>query len=184
MHRDVIWGTKMALVIVDPQRKFSLDIPDWNERMSTAIAATNEFSEVFRKNGSPVILIHFDGESHTGYNAEDADSWLPGLHVEESDIVIHKQHMNCFKLTDLEKTLRDNGVDCILFAGMLTEFCVMTTYFSAAERGFYPFLATKATIPYNEKGNEAAEVICNMVSPDVVDKFLKGEQPEFDLEGH
>ena len=184
MHRDMIWGSDMALVIVDPQRKFSLDIPDWEERMNKAVTGMNAFSKIFRENGKPVILIQFDGESHTGYSGEDADSWLPGLITDDSDIIIHKTHMNCFKETDLEKTLRDLNVDSVLFAGMLTEYCVMTTYFAAAERGFYTFLGENSTIPYDVKGNEAAEVICSTVSLGTVERFLKGEQPEIDISGH
>lgn len=182
MHRQMIWGKKMALVIVDPQRKFTLDIPDWDTRMSEAIRGINSFSEVFRRNGAPVILISFDGKSHTGYSGADENEWLPGLKVEESDIVVHKMHMNCFKETDLEKVLRDTGSDCVLLAGMLTEYCVMTTYFAAAERGFYPFLAKDSTICYDPRGNEAAEIICSIVDTDTVDRFLKGEQPEVDLD--
>lgn len=29
MIRDLISGTAMAMVVVDPQRKFSLDTPEW-----------------------------------------------------------------------------------------------------------------------------------------------------------
>ncbi|MBE6527675.1 MAG: cysteine hydrolase [Thermoplasmata archaeon] len=183
MKRDVIWGTKMALVVIDPQRKFSLSVPDWEDRMVNAVKGMNAMSDVFRKNGCPVLFIHFDGSSHTGYEGDDADAWLPGLNVEDKDIVVHKQHMNCFKETVLEEKLRELGIDCVLFAGMLTEYCVMTTYFAAAERGFYPFMAADSTICYDPKGNEAAGIICNVVDTGVVDRFLRGDQPPLDLAG-
>ncbi len=178
MKADSIWGKKMAMVVVDPQRKFSLPVPDWKDRMESAVEAINRFAGIFRSHGAPVIFVGFVGPSHCGYEGDDGDEWLPGLAVEDSDIIVLKEHMNCFKETDLEKILADNGIDSILFAGMLTEFCVITTYFGAGERGISPYLGKDATIPYNQEGNKAAEVICRVVSADVLERFLSGEQPE------
>ncbi len=183
MIRDYIWGKHLALIIVDPQRKFSLEVDDWKERMESAVANINSFTEVFRKYGAPVIFIRFDGESHTGYNGDDGDEWLPGIKTAETDIVIHKCHMNCFKETELEKVLKEHEIDCAIFAGMLTEFCVATTYYAAAERGVFPFMGKNAMIPYNADGNKAAEIMCSMVTVETTERYLKGEQPEIVL-GH
>lgn len=172
-----IYGSKMAMVIVDPQRKFTLSVPDWEARRSRAVEAINGFSRAFRKYKLPVIFIHFDGESHVAYPGDDGDEWLPGIECEDSDIIIHKRHMNCFKETDLEKVLKENGVNCVLYTGMLTEYCVMSTYFAASERNLVSYMGKDATIPYNEKGNEAAELICSTVTPEVLERFLSGEQP-------
>ena len=174
---DAIWGKKLALVIVDPQRKFSLQVPDWDSRMKEAVQGINAFAQEFRRHSMPVIFIHFDGTSHTGYAGEDGDSWLPGIVSKDTDIVIHKQHMNCFKETDLEKILRDNGADSAIFTGMLTEFCVISTYFAASERGIFPYLGKGALIPYHAEGNKAAELICSMVGVETTRRFLDGEQP-------
>jgi nicotinamidase-related amidase len=173
---DSIWGKRMALVIVDPQRKFTLDVPDWDARMNKAVKAINCFSNMFRKYGQPVIFIHFDGESHCMYEGDDGDDWLPGIVAKDSDMVVHKQHMNCFKGTELEGILKDEGVESVLYAGMLTEYCVMSTYFAASERNLASYMAKDATIAYNEKGNEAAELICSTVTTEVLEKYLSGEQ--------
>ncbi len=174
---DYVWGKKVALVIVDPQRKFSLNVPDWESRMGSAVKGINEFAKLFREHGCPVILIRFIGESHTGYQGDDADEWLPGLEVKDSDIIVDKQHMNCFKDTNLLDILKENGVDSAIYAGMLTEFCVISTYFGSGERSVFPYLAKGALIPYNEKGNDAAELICSMVEVPTVKRFLDGDQP-------
>ena len=74
-------------------------------------------------------------------------------------------------------------IDCAIFAGMLTEFCVATTYYAAAERGVFPFMGKDAMIPYNADGNKAAEIMCSMVTVETTERYLKGEQPEIVL-GH
>lgn len=182
MKAGFIWGKKCALVIIDPQRKFSLDIPDWETRRDSAVEAMNTFAALFRENGAPVVFIRFDGSSHTGYSGDDGDEWLQGLETAETDIVVHKENMSCFKQTELEKVLGENGVDCAVYVGMLTEYCVISTYFSSSERGIVPYLGEKAMIPYNAEGNKAAELICNTVDPELVGRFLRGEQPEIRLE--
>ncbi len=182
MIRDYIWGKHLALIVIDPQRKFTLCIDEWSERMVPAVEGINKFLRIFRNHGAPVIFIHFDGPSHTGYRGEDEDEWLPGIESAETDIVVHKKHMNCFKETDLENILKDNNIDCAVFTGMLTEFCVATTYFAASERGVFPYMGKGALIPYNKDGNWAAEIMCSMVEPETVERYLKGEQPPIVLD--
>ena len=177
MIRDYIWGKHVALVVVDPQRKFSLKTEDWDQRSSSAVESINAFTKLFRRYNAPVIFIHFDGSSHTGYDGDDGDDWLKGIETSDSDIVVHKKHMNCFKETDLEKVLKDHKIDCALFAGMLTEFCVATTYFAAAERGIFPYMAKDALIPYDKEGNRASEIMCTTVTLETTERYLKGEQP-------
>lgn len=183
MFRDKIWGTKMAMVVVDPQRKFTLPIPEWDERSSAAIAGINRYARIFRSRGIPVFFIHYDGKSHVPYGKNDGDEWLDGIETDPSDIVIHKKHMSCFKETELEKELKSRGFDVILLAGMLTEFCVISTYYSAVEREINAYLAKGALIQYNPNGNESAEVVCNNTDEGVIERFLDGKQePWGDIE--
>ncbi len=178
MITDTIWGKRMALVMVDPQRKFSLKVPDWGERMGSAVEGMNRFSRIFRRYDAPVVLVRFEGPSHCGYEGDDGDDWLPGLETEPTDVVVSKRNMSCFKETDLLKVLQDRGADCALFVGMLTEFCVISTYFAASERNIMPYLGKGAMIAYNLNGNEAAELVCGTVEEHTVERFLSGEQPE------
>jgi len=176
MFRDKIWGSKMAMVVVDPQRKFTLPIPEWEERSSAAIAGINRFAKIFRERNMPVFFIHYDGPSHVPYGKNDGDEWLEGIETAPTDIIVHKEHMSCFKQTVLEKELKDRGIDCILLAGMLTEFCVVSTYFSAIEREINGYMAKGALIQYDVKGNDATEVICNTTDEETIIRFLDGKQ--------
>ena len=176
MFRDKIWGTKMAMVVVDPQRKFTLPVPDWKERSSAAIEGINRYADIFRERGIPVFYIHYDGPSHVPYGKNDGDEWLEGIDYRDEYITIHKGHMSCFKETFLLKELQDRGIDCILLAGMLTEFCVISTYFSAIERDINGYRAKGALIAYGEEGNHAAEVVCNTTDEATIIKFLDGKQ--------
>lgn len=149
------------------------------------MARINEFAGCFRRHGAPVVFVAFDGESHCEYRGDDGDEWFEGIETSPSDIVVHKRSMSCFKDTDLEHVLRGRGVDCILLAGAFTEFCVISTYFSASDRGIAPFIGRGASIAYDhEKGNPAAEVLCNVVEPGTVETFLSGGQRPFGGQYH
>ena len=179
MYRDKIWGTKMAMVVVDPQRKFSLPIPDWESVRDRAVSGINSYARIFRDRGIPVIFIFYDGESHVPYPGTDGDDWLQGIQTDPSDVVIHKSNMSCFKQTELEKFLKDAGYDCILLTGMLTEFCVAGTYFGAIDRDINAYLAKGALISYTKDGDFASEVLCNTTDAEVIERFLDGKQEPF-----
>ena len=179
MLSEKIWGSKMAMVVVDPQRKFTLPTDDWDAVSGSAVAGINRFARIFRERGIPVFFIHFDGASHVPYPGTDGDEWLKGIETDPSDVVIHKEHMNCFKQTSLEQELKSRGFDCILLAGMLTELCIAGTYYGAIERDIGAYLAKGALISYSKEGNPASEVLCNTVTEKVVETFLDGKQEPF-----
>ena len=173
MKRTEMLGENTALIVVDAQRKFPVDVPDWESVRDAGVAGINRYAEMFRKAGRPVFLMYFEGESHSLYEGDDGDEWLQGLHVEPSDIVVVKRYMSSFKGNDLEEQLRSRGVDCVLICGPYAEFCVSATYFSAAERDFWAYLAHGALISWNNPGGcEAAEMLCGTVDEETVRRKL------------
>ena len=64
MQRDYIYGEKAALVVVDPQRKFTLPTDDWEEIRGRTVPEINRYARLFREHGLPVIFIAFQGPAH------------------------------------------------------------------------------------------------------------------------
>ncbi|MCQ2069568.1 MAG: cysteine hydrolase [archaeon] len=180
MILDTIWGSNMALLVVDMQRKFAMERADWAVIRDSAVGKINSLTEMFRSHGRSVIFVATDGEGHGLYTGDDGDEWLEGLRCLPDDIVVHKGGMSAFRGTNLEDILKEEGIDCVLIAGMYTEMCVVGTYFSASERDIFPCLAQDAVIAYGEGINDAAEKILNIVSADTVERFLDGEQEYLD----
>lgn len=63
--------------------------------------------------------------------------------------VIHKPQFDAFFETDLEDRLKENGVEQIIFTGVMTNLCVETTLRSAFVKGFDPILPVDTTAAYN-----------------------------------
>ena len=51
MQRDYIYGEKAALVVVDPQRKFTLPTDDWEEIRGRTVPEINRYARLFREHG-------------------------------------------------------------------------------------------------------------------------------------
>ncbi|MCL6446627.1 MAG: cysteine hydrolase [Armatimonadetes bacterium] len=58
------------------------------------------------------------------------------LKPEPGDIILEKRRMSAFFKTDLDITLRDNGVERVAVAGIATPFCVLLTALDALCYGF------------------------------------------------
>ena len=169
MHRSSILGSNLALVVVDAQRKFSIDRPDWAEIRDPGVAGMNRYMRMFREAGRPVILMAFQGETHNPYSGDDGDEWLQGLDVQPSDIIVDKTCMSSFKNTELEETLKRTGSDTVVIIGAYAEFCVAATFFSAIEHDIHAYIGKGGIIAWNNPGGiEATEMLCGTASEELI----------------
>ncbi|HKI92667.1 MAG TPA: cysteine hydrolase family protein [Gaiellaceae bacterium] len=128
-----------ALVIVDiqddyfPGGKFPLVGPD------AAAERAASLLEAFRAAGETVVHVRhvwdepdaaFMKPGTPGIEINAAVAPLPG------ELVISKEHPNAFLETELERTLRDVGVEQLVVCGMMTSMCVDATVRAAADLGF------------------------------------------------
>lgn len=79
MMLDNIWGSRMALLVVDMQRKFAMERDDWDNTRYSVVSEINSLAEMFRSYGRPVIFVATDGEGHGLCKGNDGDGWLEGL---------------------------------------------------------------------------------------------------------
>ncbi|MDR1690746.1 MAG: isochorismatase family protein, partial [Candidatus Methanoplasma sp.] len=134
----------------------------------------NRTAEMFRSNGRPVIFVYFDGHSHSSvYTKNDGNEYLHGIVSDPRDITVHKGHMNSFLHSKLADVLKECGCDSVLLAGMVTQLCVMGTYYGAYEYKLSPYLLVGGTIATDEKYNQAALTLCNKFTFEDVEENLR-----------
>ncbi len=73
----------------------------------------------------------------------------------KSDIVLEKRRMSSFFKTDLDITLRDNGVERVAVAGIATPYCVLITAFDAFANGFKSVILEDCCTAYPLAGHDA-----------------------------
>lgn len=106
-------------------------------------------SEAFRAKGGTVIYVRVDvsnflrlpvdkdwGRGNSTPPPPSASELAPQSGYQEGDIVVVKRQWGAFGTTDIEKQLRDRGVDTIVLTGVATNYGVESTAREAAGLGF------------------------------------------------
>ncbi|MDR1405466.1 MAG: cysteine hydrolase [Candidatus Methanoplasma sp.] len=165
---------KIALVIVDVQRKFMGNGRTKIRELTESHLNTINFAiESFREADRPVIFVKFDGnEECVVYDADDGDEYVQGLSVSPKDIAVRKRYMNSFKDSRLAEVVRQFGCDCVLIAGLVAQYCVMATYFGAFDHGITPYIMKGGIIGTDEEQEFHCESVVKLFDRDDVSENL------------
>ena len=140
-------GRSPALIIVDAVLGFtSMDSP-LGADFSDQIKVIDRLVQHAQKKGWPVIfstvIYHSDDQASVfREKLPDLNILVPGskwvkldprLSRGEQGILLEKQHASCFFGTDLDKMLRNAGVDSVLIGGFTTSGCVRATAVDALQ---------------------------------------------------
>lgn len=151
---------KIALVVIDVQRKFTGgSIPEKGNL--AAIDTINKTVRMFNDSDRPVIFVHYDGPCEcSAYDKDDGDEYLHDIESDPKNIIVHKKHMNSFTGTKLADVVKKCGCDSVLLCGMVTQFCVIGTYYGAFDHNISSYLLIGGTIATDPMYDEAAYTLC------------------------
>ncbi|MBQ8644685.1 MAG: cysteine hydrolase [Candidatus Methanomethylophilaceae archaeon] len=158
---------KLALVLVDIQRKFIETTDGLKVSMMGKVDTVNQAIDLFRSTGNPVIYIMFDGLGSCIREVEDGDELVPGLREpRDGEPVLHKTAMNAFNGTGLESILKDMGCDGIVLAGLVAHMCVAASYYGAHDVDIMASMLDGGIAATDEENVEHVLSICNKVTLD------------------
>ena len=123
---------KSALLIVDIQKEF-YNNEDMRPNLQRIFEHVNYVSGLYRKHNQLVVHIQHNvagGEGNKGFEIVDE------IEQGDKDLYFVKSYGNSFWKTDLEKVLKENGIDFVLVCGFAALNCVLATFNGAKERGF------------------------------------------------
>jgi nicotinamidase-related amidase len=127
-----------AFILLDPQCDFFESAnPNWKGFEKT-IPVINRTLDYFRQHHLPVIIIQ-----HTSVKLPaHTPRWAiyPKIQLHASDLILRKHYQNAFWKSRLGSILHKERVSHIVIAGYMAEYCVLSTYRGAIERGFKPVL--------------------------------------------
>lgn len=128
-----------ALLVIDVQKDY---FPGGKMELVGSLEAGTRIKSVienFRNRGKPIIHVqHIAAKPDAAFFLPGSDGVrfhecsLPG-HYEK---VIRKNFPNSFRSTGLEIHCRNNEIDTLVIAGMMTHMCVDTTVRAAFDLGF------------------------------------------------
>lgn len=146
--------------------------PAGRESLLAASARINEALELFRRHGAPVLVV-LDEEAPTRVPGDPSFEPHEGLRLEGSDRRVHKQYNNSFWQTELDALLKGAGVDTVVVSGWCAEFCVLSTYRGAVERGYRARLLEGGIASDSAERLRMVEQICPRVGADTLAELLR-----------
>jgi len=81
---------------------------------------------------------------------------LEEIKPQDGELVFHKTSSGVFNSTDIEHTLRNMGINGLVFTGVATPFCVETSARDAADRGFRTVMIDDACAAQTQELHDAS----------------------------
>jgi ureidoacrylate peracid hydrolase len=167
--------TKAALLIVDMQRGFVDEGACIEcEGAREIVPVINRLVHVARETGAPVVWIQYDATPPIGnlalrklpavargafWKGSPEGELYPGLVPPvESDIRIVKHTFSAFVQTDLDRVLRNLGVNAVIVTGVATEGCCEATACVGFDLGYLVAFVADATAGVTRAQHEASLV--------------------------
>lgn len=150
-----------ALLVIDVQNAY-LPYMDAQER-EQALAAINGYISMFRLYKLPVIRIyHTDPQGGPPPGSEPFE-FAKSVLIQDGDAKVVKNYGNAFKKTDLDRLLRERGINTLFLCGLSATACVLATYHGAVDLDYDTFLLKGALLSGHAELTRAVQDICQTV---------------------
>ncbi|MFP4608105.1 MAG: cysteine hydrolase family protein [Candidatus Natronoplasma sp.] len=184
LTRDELSEGELALIIIDIQYNMTAqghgvfkDAKELGVRkgydyyydriQNSVIPNIQKLLKSFRESGKMIVFTKIRSSSpFNDHNREDDDS-IEDLDDDEGvilkevmptndDIIITKNDMDIFSGTGLNSLLKENGINTLIMAGVLTNECVQVSVLQAVENGYRVVLLEDSTAAFSEEIHEKA----------------------------
>ena len=159
-----------ALLVIDIQNQF-MPMMDESDK-DLAIYAINAYTDLFRKSGFPVIRIYHSDKEYGPFPGTPEFEFPEEVRILPDDPQVIKTYGNGFNKTDLEKILRDKGVNTLFLCGLSSTGCVLATWMGAQDLDFKAFLIKDAMMSHNAGYTNNIEDIFGALSYEAIEVML------------
>ena len=162
---------KLALMVIDMQKEFY--VGQTKEQMDRATEYINGVIPMFEEKGLPIIWVQDVDEGDGVVPGTDGFEFIDALTPKPDAIRIHKTYGNSFNKTDVDKILKENGVDTVVMTGFCAEFCVLSTYRGAKDLDYFPVILKNGIASTQEDRKQFVEDISDTITYGVLEKLLR-----------
>jgi len=163
-----------ALLVIDIQNAFLPMMDQANKNMSMQMI--NLMIDLFRKNGFPIIRIyHTSAEFGVAPDTEPFE-FPASVNIKKEDARVIKTYPDAFNKTDLDKTLKEKGVNTVFLCGLSAVGCVLATYIGAGNHDYEAFFIKDALISHKAAYTGSIEEIFGAINYDVVKVMLQNAE--------
>jgi nicotinamidase-related amidase len=162
---------KPALLVIDVQKQF---LPMMSkEDQDKAIEMMNWSIWLFRKYGFPIIRVYHTSDKWGPAPDSPGFEFHDSLKIEKTDPKIVKTYGSAFNKTDLDKILKEKGINTLFMCGLSSVGCVLATYMDAANYDYRAFMIRDALIGPETSYTHQVETIFDALSIETVNYMFK-----------
>lgn len=165
---------KPALIVIDIQNAFLPMMDQTAKEMPMQVI--NYVIDLFRKQGYPVIRVYHSAPEF-GVKPDTEPFEFPStVAIAKDDPKVIKTYGDGFNKTDLDKVLKDKGVNTVFLCGLSATGCVLATYIGAQDHDYSAFFIKDALLSPSAAHTKNIEDIFSAISYEVVKVMLENAQ--------
>jgi len=159
-----------ALLVIDIQNAF---LPMMAEKdKETGMNNINAYIDLFRKNGYPIIRIYHSSKEYGVVEGSEIFEFPTTVLIKPEDARVIKTYPDGFNKTDLDKVLKEKGINTVFLCGLSAVGCVLATYIGSNNHDYKAFLVKDALISHNSDYTNQIEEIFNALDYEVISLLL------------
>jgi nicotinamidase-related amidase len=162
---------KPALLVIDVQKQFMPLMS--KEDQDRALEMMNWSIWLFRQYGLPVIRVYHTSEKWGPKVDSPGFEFHDSLKIEQSDPKVIKTYSSAFNKTELNKLLKEKGINTLFLCGLSSVGCVLATYMDAGNYDYEAFLIKDAIIGHDAQYTNQVETIFNALDLNTINYMFK-----------
>jgi len=146
-----------ALLVIDIQNSYLPRMSEQDKKIGMEMI--NHIINLFRKNQFPIIRVyHTDPKLGPKPGSEEFE-YPKTVTIKDDDAMIIKNYPSAFKKTELDKMLKEKGINTLFLCGLSSVGCVIATYHGAVDLDYNVWLIEDALIGPDEEKTKAVQQI-------------------------
>jgi nicotinamidase-related amidase len=162
---------KPALLVIDTQNQYLQMMSEEDSKI--ALIIINAAIGLFRENGFPVFRVYHTDLQYGPKPGSREFEYPESVGVQAGDLQIIKNYPSSFKRTDLDKSLREKGINTVFLCGLSATGCVLATYWGAKDRDYETFMIKDAVMSHDASLTRSIEDAMDAVGYDAVKVMLE-----------
>ena len=162
---------KPALLVIDIQNAYLSGMAQREKEV--AMLNINYYIQSFRSHGYPIIRIYHYSKQYGPEQGTEQFEFPSTVLIKPDDSRVIKTYPDGFNKTDLDKVLKEKGINTVFICGLSAVGCVLATWIGAQNNDYKAFLIKDAIMSHNEDYTKSIETIFDAVGPDVISLILE-----------
>ena len=162
---------KPALVVMDVQNAWLPFMDEQDKKIG--MEHINWAINLFRDNGFPVIVVYHTDPENGPAPGTEAFEFPKTVAIRADDPKVVKNYGSAFKKTELDRMLKERGVNTVFLVGLSAVGCVLATYHGADDLDYKVFMVKHALISHDAALTKSVYDICTNISPSALKLLLE-----------